>query len=235
MNLQVPPDAPWIAHAGAAILLTAHIAGGAMGMASGAMAMVAPKGSRLHRVSGTVFLVAMLSMAGVGATVAPFLPEAQWTNTLAGIFTLYVVLTGWMTGRRPPGQVGRFEKVAVAVPIGLATLVPMLGIAGAGRGDPTFGAIYAFAVISALAAAADLRMIRSGGLTPKDRLARHVWRMGLALFVAMGSFFFGQPRFVPDVLKETGLNAVPPLFAIGLTLFWLVRVRLPRRRQTALA
>lgn len=231
MHLIVPPDAPWIAHAGATLLLAAHVGGGAVGIAAGSVAMLARKGGRIHRAAGSVFFGAMLSMAGAGAAVAPFLPEQQWSNTLAGLFTLYVVATGWMAGRRPPGQVGRFEKVAVVVPIGFALLAPMLAIAGVGRGDATFGAVYVFAVVGALAALSDLRMIRAGGLTPPARLARHVWRMGLSLFVATGSFFLGQPRFVPDVLRATGLNAVPVLFALSFTLFWLVRVRFPRRRR----
>ena len=85
MILHVPAAAPWYLHAGAALLLTAHMGGGSLGMASGAVAMVARKGGRLHRRAGNVFFAAMLAMAGVGATVAPFLPDAQWTNTMAGV------------------------------------------------------------------------------------------------------------------------------------------------------
>jgi hypothetical protein len=236
MNLQVPPEAPWILHAGAAVLLTAHIGGGAMGMASGSVAMLAKKGSRLHRVSGTVFFVAMLCMAGVGAAVAPFLPEAQWTNTTAGVFTLYLISTGWMAVQRPPNQVGRFERAAMAVPLGIAAMALVLAFAAAsGRLSGDFTTVYVIGALSALIAAADLRMIRRGGLAGPDRLARHLWRLGVGLFVAMGSFFLGQPTFVPQVLKDTGLNVAPVLFAVGFTLFWLVRVRFPRRRRAAFA
>lgn len=44
MHLQVSPDAPAILRLGAALLLTAHVGGGAVGMVSGFTAMIARKG-----------------------------------------------------------------------------------------------------------------------------------------------------------------------------------------------
>ena len=236
MNLQVPPEAPWILHVGAAVLLTAHVGGGAMGMASGSVALLAKKGGRLHRVAGTVFFVAMLSMAGVGAAVAPFLPTEQWTNTTAGLFTFYLISTGWMAVRRAPNTVGRFERAAVALPIGIAAMAVLLGfVALSGRGSGDFTGVYVLGALSVLIAMSDLGVIRRGGLAGADRIVRHVWRMGVGLFVAMGSFFLGQPKFVPQILKDTGLNFVPPLATLALLVFWMIRVRLPRHRRTPAA
>jgi hypothetical protein len=229
MNLQVPDSAPWYLHAGAALLLTAHIGGGSLGMASGTVAMVAKKGGRLHRQAGVVFFAAMLSMAGVGATVAPFLAEAQWTNTMAGVFTFYLVCTAWLAARRRDGEAGRAEVALALAPLGLAAIGLTIGLARAPAAEhPTITAILG---LSAFAALLDLSVILRGGLTGAARTARHIWRMSLSLFVAMGSFFLGQPKFVPEILKTTGLNFVPPLAVLALLVFWMVRVRLPRRRK----
>jgi len=44
-------------------LLIMHILGGSIGLLSGAFAMAVRKGSRLHRASGNLFTIAMLTLA----------------------------------------------------------------------------------------------------------------------------------------------------------------------------
>jgi hypothetical protein len=232
MNLMPPPEAPAILRAGAIALLVLHVAGGSAGIVFGWSAMLARKGGRLHQVAGTVFFVAMLAMAGVGAGVSPFLPDAKWTNTTAAVFTLYLVATGWAAVQRRPGAVGAFEKGAVAVPLGIAMMGTALAVANAGGPQLAgFATVFAFAAFSVVAAACDLAMIRRGGLVGRPRIARHLWRMGTALFVANGSFFLGQQKFLPEALRGTFLPAIPVLGVIALTLWWLARtLRGPRQR-----
>lgn len=234
MILEFGPEAPWYLHALATAALVLHIGGGTMAMMAGGVAMFARKGGRLHGLSGTVFFVAMLAMTGVAAIVAPMLPEARWTNTTAAIFTLYLVVSGWMTMRRRPRAVGRVERLAVVVPLGIAAMGLALVPYGAqtGRMDG-FATVYIFAVISALAAAFDLKMIRQGGITGADRLVRHLWRMGAALFVATGSFFFGQADNIPGAIRETFVPTVLGVAPLALMAFWWIRTRLPRRPRLA--
>ena len=234
MILEFGPEAPFLLHALAGTALALHIGGGTVAIASGGVAILARRGGRLHRRAGTVFFAAMLAMAGVAAIVAPMLPEARWTNTTAAVFALYLVATGWMTVRRRPGAVGRFERIAVVVPLGIAAmglaLVPYGLITGRADG---FMTVYIFAAVAALAAAMDLRTIRNGGLTGTARVARHLWRMGLALFIATGSFFFGQADELPAAIRATPLPAVLGLAPLALMAFWLIRVRLPRAMRLA--
>ena len=236
MNLHAPPDAPLILRAGADALLFLHIAGGTVGMISGATAMLAKKGRRLHRTAGNVFTLAMLVMAGIGAAVAPFLDEDQLTNTTAAVFTLYLVTTAWTAGKRRDGQAGRFERTALFVPVGLVAMVVALTGLFAGRpGAGDLSTVQAFAVLSVLAILGDFNLLRQGGLVGPSRIARHVWRMSFALFVATGSFFLGQPKFVPQVFKDTGLNLALPLAVVVLLIFWMVRIRLIRAPRPSLA
>ena len=234
MILQIAPEAPWYVHAAANSALVLHIGGGAMAIASGWFSILAKKGSRPHRVAGTAFFVSMLSMAGVGAIVSPMLPEAQWTNTSAAIFTLYIVATSWATVRRPAGQIGWFEKAAMAVPAGFVAMALALAIAGGGA---AFMTVFVFAALATLAGVCDLRMIRAGGIMGPARTARHLWRMTLGLAIATGSFFIGQPKFVPEILKDTGLNVIISLGPPLLLAFWMfrTRVRFPRRPNAAAA
>lgn len=229
MNLEFGPDAPFVLRAIATTALVAHIGGGTLGMISGAVAMFAPKGGRAHQLAGRVFFVAMLTMAGIAAVVAPMLDEDRWTNTTAAIFTLYLITTAWATVRRRASTVGRFERIIVIVPLGILALA--LGIAAVGGKVPRpedFATVYIFAVVSALSAIADLTMIPRGGLKGVPRVARHLWRMGAALFVATGSFFFGQAELLPTALRASILPGVLGLAPLVLMAFWIVRVRLPR-------
>ena len=67
-----------------------------------------------------------------------------------------------------------------------------------------------------------------GDVAGRARLARHLWRMCLALFVAAGSFFFGQADEIPQALRGPHLM-IPPFAALGALAFWMVRVRFPAR------
>lgn len=231
MILQASPDAPALLHVAAATLLYAHIAGGAIALLAGPVALFAPKGGRLHRRAGTVFVGAMLVMSAIGAMVSPFL-EAPF-DAAAGAFTFYLVITAWLTVRRPPGQGGRPERWACAGV--LALLAATLGAAALAAQHP-FGRLggyppAAYGVLSsllALAAWGDLRLL-ARGVAGRRRIARHVWRMGLALFVANASFFLGQQRQFPEAWRGAPVWYLPEIVVLGAMAYWLLRTALAGR------
>jgi hypothetical protein len=198
---------------------------------SGAAALAFRKGGPVHRLAGRVFVAAMLAMAAVGAGVAPFLPERL--SILGGLATFYLVATAALTVWRPPGRAGRLEVIALAAAIGLAGLTVTLGWMAAN--DPTgtldgqpWQGLVLFAVILAFATGGDLRLVLRGGISGAGRIARHLWRMCAALFIAATSFFLGQPDFVPWPLRGTAWVYLPPLAALLVMGYWLVRLRLGR-------
>jgi uncharacterized membrane protein len=234
MILHLSPDAPFLLRAAAGTALVLHIGGASLGMASGAVALIAPKGERLHRAAGNVFFVSMLTMSAVAAIVAPLLPDRF--SAVMGAFTFYLTATAWAAVKRPPGQVGRFESGAALAAFGIIAAFLALAVIG-GRmpggmlDDEPSQLGYVFAIIAGIAVASDLRMIRRGGLSGGPRIARHLWRMCLALFVAWGSAA-GQPRVVallPKALHQPLLIFLPALAVLALMVFWLVRTRFTRR------
>lgn len=226
MNLHLGAEAPWLARAAVDSLLVIHIGGGSVGIASGFVSILAKKGARLHRVSGQVFFAAMLCMTLVAMGTAPFL-TAAWTNTTAAVFTFYMIVSSWRVVRRPPGTVGRTEMALAALPFGIA----VMGLVQAVRGAADFETVYAFAVLSTLALVCDLRMLKAGGVAGPARIARHLWRMTTALFVATGSFFMGQQKFLPEAVQGTMIPAIPLFAVLGLLVFWMLKVRGPRLRR----
>ena len=229
MNLHASPDAPLVLRVAADAILFLHIAGGSVGIVSGFAALLARKGGRAHAIAGTVFFVAMLAMATIATAVSPVLDKDPWTNTTAGAFTLYLLATAWMAVKRGPGQVGRFESVATAIPLGIVVMAVTLAIRYAGRATPEdFATVNIFAGLSALAVICDFVMIRRGGIAGPARIARHLWRMTAALFVATGSFFMGQQKFLPEPIRGTFIPMLPVFAVMALLVFWMFRVRLSR-------
>ncbi len=230
MILHLAPDTPLLIRAVAGTALVLHIGGASVGMASGAVALIAPKGQRLHRAAGNLFFVAMLIMSGVAAIVAPLFPDR--ISAVMGLLTFYLTATAWAVVRRPPGQVGRFEAGAGLAAVGIAAAFLALAVIG-GRmpggmlDDEPSQLGYVFAIVAAIAAVSDFRMLRRGGLSGAPRIARHLWRMCLALFIAWGSFA-GQPRAQPDALRGSPYLFVPALAVLALMVFWLVRTRFAR-------
>ena len=228
MILHVAPGSPAWQHAAASALLTVHIGAGGLALASGAAALAVRKGGRGHSLAGTVFFVSMLAMSGIGAAVAPFLP--QRISAVAGLITFYLTITGWMTVRRPAGAVGRFEIATLILALAAAAADFTFALQGANRpnglldGQPSQPG-FIFGVLALFAAALDVRILLSGGVAGSNRAARHLWRMCAALFIAATSLFLGQPKVFPSFLRGSPVLLLPEVAVLGLMIFWLFRVR----------
>ena len=245
MILQVPADSPWWVLAAANALLFLHIAGGAVGLISGAAALTARKGGRAHRLAGLVFVVSMTIMASIGAAVSPFLPIPQRANVMAGVLTLYLVVTAWLAVRHKNVVGGRLEIAGLVVAIATVATGVLWAVQASYSRTGTLDAtppqaFYVFIIIGTFATIGDLRLILKGHISGAPRLSRHLWRMCVALFIASASFFLGQQRVMPVWMRGCPWLFVPTLAPLLLMLFWLIRIRLtngivPRVARATLA
>jgi hypothetical protein len=179
----------------------------------------------------------MLVMAVFADYLALAMP-GQIPNVFIGTFTIYLVATAWLTVRRKEGSAGMAEKIGLLVivclfiPFGilsfqLATGLKPLFESAVPLEGPVRIAIYCFTLFVAVAAFGDARLVLSGGITGRRRIARHLWRMCLGLTFAAGSAFTnGLPRLLPKTVHvPVILLFVPQLTSLALLVFWLVRVR----------
>jgi hypothetical protein len=88
---------------------------------------------------------------------------------------------------------------------------------------------FVFGAVAALAAGLDLRMVIRGGVVGAQRIARHLWRMCLALLIAVISFFLGQSQVFPTAIQDSAILYVPEIAVLGLLIFWMFRVQLSKR------
>ena len=232
MILHLPPGAPALLRAAAATALGLHIAGGLLGIGSGAAAMFFRKGSWAHAIAGKTFVASMLVMAGIGAAVSPFLP--QRANVVMGLFVCYLVLTGLQTISRRDAGPRRVEFAAMSVGVaatlagilfGLQALTNPIGLLD---GDGPWN-YWVLASLPMMALAGDVNVILRGGVVGTARTTRHLWRMGVALLIATFSLVLGQPKVFPAVVRGTPLLFLPVVAVLAAVIYWLVRVRIAAR------
>jgi hypothetical protein len=239
-NLEAGPGDPAWMHLGANALLWAHIAGGAIGMVTGVIALAARKGQRAHRAAGKLFFMAMFMAYAIGAGVAPFLDTGQRPNFIAGIMALYLLISGTVAARRREARAGAPEVIGLIVAVSITAAGVILMRMGAASPSGTVDgsppqAFLLFTITGAFAAAGELNVLVRGQLSNAARIARHLWRMCVSLFIASGSFFLGQQQVFPEALQGSALLSVLAVAPLPVMLFWLGKVRFDDWRRQAKA
>jgi uncharacterized membrane protein len=206
------------------LILPVHITAGGLALVFGYPALFAAKGGPLHRASGKLFVAAMAVMSLTGAAIAA-LEDPLSASVIAGALTFYLVTTAWLTVRERGEGARRLDAAGVVVAAVVCLLAFRSGLALLGTGRPETIPAFIFGIVALLAAAGDIRLLRTGMPQGGRRLARHLWRMCFAMWVAAASFFWGPPGRVPALIYYPALLPIPVLLPIAVMLYWLWRVR----------
>lgn len=204
-----------------------HLLMGTVAVISGAWALAAAKGLRLHRMAGNLFFGAMLLLIASGLYFS--VTRSILFTVFLSVMAFYLLSSGWVTAIRREGETGRF-KLANCLFILLAGAAALgLGLTETIRGAPLqddvpSAAFFILAALAGLFGAQDVAVIRRGGCTGKHRIARHLWRMCLSLFIAVTIFFLGNNDVLPEVLRTPFFLTAPIVAVLALMVFWLVRV-----------
>ena len=192
------------------------------------MAVAVRKGGEWHRRSGMVFVYTMTLTGMTAVGIATY--EGKPGN-LAGAVMAYFVITAYLTVR-PLAGIGRWVNVsfmflaAIFSIGGFITGFTALDMPGNQLDGAPAGMLFFLATINGLAAIGDARMIRAGGIQGSRRVARHLWRMCFGLFIASGSFFIGQMKFIPEPIRNVPLLIIIGVSPLLVLLYWMWRVRL---------
>ncbi|HUQ84469.1 MAG TPA: hypothetical protein VM076_25165 [Gemmatimonadaceae bacterium] len=210
------------------LALAFHFGTGLVAIVAGFLGLAVRKGGQWHRRSGLAFVYSMIATGITAFGIAIY--EGRLSNT-GGVLIVYLVFTAY-TAVRPVAGAGRGVDIGFMVfALGFSAAMFARGYTALGRpgrqieGVPA-GMMLFLATVTLLAAVGDARMIRAGGLQGARRLARHLWRMCFSLFIATGSFFLGQMKFVPERIRSLPLLFVLALSPLALLLYWMWRVRL---------
>lgn len=214
------------------LALIIHFSAGLVALGSGFLALAVTKGGRTHRRAGMVFVIAMIALGILAAAIAVY--ERKYTSVIGGTFAAYLVFTAFTTVRPLAGRHARAANVALMV-LGFAVALTQLTFGALAIQTPVKGVptpmILFLGTVALLAAGGDWRLLRAGSITGARRLARHLWRMCFGLFIASGSFFFGQMKFLPQALRSMPLLSALGIAPLIVLLYWMWRVRLRRSLQ----
>ncbi len=210
-------------------ILLLHIIAGTLGMLSGFVAVFLRKGSRRHGLAGKVFVITMLILSASGVYLA--IMKSQPGNILGGTLTFYLVATAWMTAKRSDNaELGIFDWGALLVVSAIATCQMTFGLEAALsqtglKYDYPPWPYFFMGSVALLAVVGDVRMLVRRGIFGTPRIARHLWRMCFALFIAASSIFLARQHLFPDLLQKIGVLYFLSFLPLMLMIFWLIRVR----------
>jgi len=212
-----------------------HIASGTAGILSGFAASFLRKGSRRHGVAGNVFVVSMLLLSSTGSYMAMLRHEPG--NVMGGILTFYMVVTACVTARREGTGTGLMDWGGLFVVLTLAACELTYGTqaalspTGMKAGYPP-GPYFMLGTVAVLATVGDIRMLIRRGISGTQRIARHLWRMCFAFFVASSSLFLTRQQYFPELMRRTGTLYLLSFLPLLLLVFWLIRVRFAKAYGT---
>jgi hypothetical protein len=218
-------------------VLLLHICAGVLGCLSGFVAVSLRKGSRRHSIAGLVFVVSMLIMSASGTYLAITIP-GQRGNVTGGVLTFYLVATAWMTARRKNGETGLFDWGALMAVLALEAVTVTWGLEAAmsptgQKYDYPAGPYFFLGFVGLIAIVGDVRLLVRGGISATQRLARHLWRMCFAFFIAAASIFLARAQVFPAVMRKTGMLFLLSFLPLILMIFWLVRVQFTKAYKNA--
>lgn len=203
-----------------------HAAAGTIGIITGIVALATRKGGRTHILAGRIFVAAIVLAALSAVRLA--LKSGEYGFIGAGILVVYFMLTAWMAVKRPEHQSGLFEIGAFLVAAAGAGAMYFAWLEARQSPELFNGLpILIFAIVATLCALGDLSVVLRRGLAGKQRIMRHLWRMHLGFFAAVGSFFPGQLDMFPEWIQNIRpiiLLFIPPFSVAGIMLVWLVYV-----------
>lgn len=206
--------------------LAFHFATGMIALVAGIIAIAVRKGGTWHRRSGLVFVYSMLATGITAVGIALYSGKPA-----GGVVIVYFVVTAW-TAVKPLTTASRRVHITLMVlAFALAAgeyvrASTALGRPGNQIGGVPAGMMIFMATILLLAAIGDFRMIRAGRIQGSRRVARHLWRMCFGLFIASGSFFLGQMKFIPEPIRILPLLLLLGVAPLLVLLYWMWRVRL---------
>lgn len=201
------------------LILFFHILGGFIALASAGISVATVKGSLWHRRAGSIYVLAMLIVTLTTLALVAIRPNIFLL--VIGIFSFYLVFTGWRSARVRDGRPRSVDHLAGAVMA--LTGLGMLGFGASGLltssgSQPIL--LLIFGSIGLVMSLSDWRDWRAGPIAGKSRIARHLTRMLAGTIATLTAAVVVNATFLPTLVAWLGPTAV----ITPLIFWWNARV-----------
>lgn len=153
---------------------------------------------------------------------------------MGDLFIGYFVATAWAAARQRDGRARRIQIAACGLILAVAAAIGWGAFTRSAPPTPVgWWPLFVMSAVCLLAGLLDLRVLLGAQLAHAQRIARHMWRMCAAFFIATGSFFIGQQDVLPAAVRGSPVLLAVGFAPLAVMLFWLVRLRLAVGRPGA--
>lgn len=199
-----------------------HIVAGTTALLSAGAALGCAKGSAWHRRAGLAYVAAMLSV-----TLTTFVLVALRPNLflfVIGVFSFYLVLTGWRAGAQRDGRprwTDHLTGAAMALTGAAMLAIGAVRLFGTGGAEPVI--LLVFGSIGLTLALSDWRDWRRGPISGKARIARHLTRMLAGTTATITAALVVNLSALPPLVVWLG----PTVLITPLIFWWNARILRP--------
>ena len=205
-------------------VLFLHIVAGVTALLAAGTALGCAKGAAWHRRAGLSYVLAMLAV-----TLTTFVLVALRPNLflfVIGVFSFYLVFTGWRAGAQRDGRPrwsDHLAGVAMALTGAAMLAIGAMRLFGPGGAEPVI--LLVFGSIGLTMALSDWRDWRRGPITGKARIARHLTRMLAGSIATITAALVVNLSFLPLLVVWLG----PTVLITPLIFLWNARILRPAK------
>lgn len=204
--------------------LAIHVLGGTVGLVSGTLNMAARKGGPRHKRVGRVFAVSMLA-AGLSALVLSVMHPSPFLF-IVGVFTIYMVGTGWRFLRRmraPQAGTAWIDRALTLAMAATAVVFVVMGVTRLAHMN-LFGLVFVvFGTIALMFVRRDLQYQRNGVGRPGEWISAHLQRMMGAYIAALTAFLVVNAAHFPAAVPGVVYWLLPTAIITPLIVRWAAR------------
>lgn len=212
-----------------------HIAFGVAALITGLLAIIAPKGQKLHTRGGIVYVWSMTGVAITALLMSLMKPELMRFFVPLSFFTLQLTLSGWRALERKKLHFGTASPIA-RVDWGIAIVSLLSGITFTGFGGirlwegEQMGIVsIIFGVISIVFAMRDIRrfhVIQAGKVPQMEWFFAHMTLMLGAYIATITAVLVVNFTFLPHLAVWLGPTFVGTFIIRGWRMYYAKKFRL---------
>lgn len=205
-------------------VLYLHIMAGFTALCAAGAALGTAKGAAWHRRAGKTYVLAMLGVTLT--TLALIVVRPNLFLLVIGLFSFYLVFTGWRAGVQRDGRPRWPDHLAgAAMALTGATMLALgaMQLFAAGGSQPVI--LLVFGSIGLTLALSDWRDWQRGPIIGKARIARHLTRMLAGSIATITAAVVVNLSVLPPLVVWLG----PTVLITPLIVWWNARVLRPAR------